>query len=109
MTKKLSTVEDSSVVRDYIENQLISMERRFRKEQFDYKDEMSLQFNVLKEQNLLVPGLVGRGESFENLKGWILYMNTHIQHTFTDMEGRFYEKLGREMGANNSSHKETLE
>jgi hypothetical protein len=46
---------------------------------------------------LVVPGLIGNGETFENMKGWVSYMNNYIQHTFNDLELKFYDKLGSDL------------
>eukprot|EP00347_Sterkiella_histriomuscorum_P021735 403332949 len=96
MQQKLSGVEDSKVIRDYIESQLISMEHRFRKQQFDYQDEIDKAFTVLREENLIIPGLVGEYESFTNLRGWVSYMNTHVQLTINEFEAKFNKKLSKE-------------
>ncbi|CDW83343.1 UNKNOWN [Stylonychia lemnae] len=76
---KLSGVEDSSIIRSYIEEQLIQMEHRFRKQQFDYRSEIDSVF-------------AGHGENFENLRGWVSYMNTYVQHNMVEMEIKIQDK-----------------
>lgn len=49
---------------------------------------MKERVDILVEENLLVPGLIGPNESFVNVKGYLSYSNNHIQKSMIDLENK---------------------
>jgi hypothetical protein len=44
--------------------------------------------DLLKEENLLVPGIIGAKEPFTNMKEYILHLNSHIEKQFNEINLR---------------------
>ena len=78
MDTRFSKLDETDYIMAKVNKQIYEMETRMRKEHHDMKDIIEKQFKALIEDNLQVPGLIGDKEYFKNLRGWLSYMNTHV-------------------------------
>lgn len=73
MDTRLSRIDDSAVIKKWVENLLVSLKYETNHQIEQLEKSLKQSIEKIKQDNLLVPGLIGEKESFSNLKEYLLH------------------------------------
>jgi len=90
---KLSRLDDTDMVREWVSKQINEAESRLMGELNSKYENNKRLLNWIVDDNLVVPGLIGQKENFVNLKGYLGFTYSQIQKGNMELEQKMITQL----------------